>query len=513
MASIVLTGLAANDPMPGVYIEENFAQGPAAGSGSPREVILMGNLLPSGTATANTVIYGPDSPVTLQTEQDCITLFGAGSELHRMFRRFTKVNQTTTLRAIAITQSAGAQATLVLTLTVTATANGTLRVWVGDTSVETAITNGDTPTVIAANAVVNINSITSLPVVASSSSGVLTLTAKQAGLRGNWLRGQALIIVGAGSAIGTLVNGVSSTNDAFFTGGTTADSNVTALGTMLSTRYYRIVSAAEDATQVGAVSAQVALQALPTTGMVERIFVGYVDTISNLITLATGVNASRCEFTWSRGSGWTPAELAAHMAAIVSLNEDVAGPNPKCNFAGFGNDATTQAQWPVPAPRDTTLYPTRPTLVSALNNGISPIGVNANRTTYLVNRITSRSLSGSTPDYRIRDSHKVTICDFFRDDLGAKTQLQHSGKKIGNDGPPGATPPGPTVVTPKIYKGTINGLIDQYASNDLLQNIDVIKANTIVQPESNPPTRMSARIPLQTIDCLFQFAIAIDQVA
>jgi hypothetical protein len=91
--AIVLTGFSSDDPVPGAYLEINFAQGEAAGSGSPIEVLLMGNKLPGGAATVDTVVYGPDTPAPLQTESDAIALFGAGSELHRMFRAFTKVNQ------------------------------------------------------------------------------------------------------------------------------------------------------------------------------------------------------------------------------------------------------------------------------------------------------------------------------------------------------------------------------------------------------------------------------------
>src|SRR5688500_8682115 len=123
--SISLTGLTANDPTPGAYLEINFAQGEAAGSGSPIEVLLMGNMLSTGVATPDTVVYGPDSVVQLQTEQDAINLFGTGSELHRMFRRFTKVNKDTTLRAIAVTESAGSSATGTFRFVGTAAAAGT----------------------------------------------------------------------------------------------------------------------------------------------------------------------------------------------------------------------------------------------------------------------------------------------------------------------------------------------------------------------------------------------------
>src|SRR3990172_2442218 len=108
--AISIPGLSSDDPVPGNYLSIDFAQGEAAGSGSPIEVLLMGNKLSTGTATDDTIVYGPYTIIQLQTEQDAIDLFGTGSELHRMFRRFVKVNHDTTLRAIAVTESAGAQA-------------------------------------------------------------------------------------------------------------------------------------------------------------------------------------------------------------------------------------------------------------------------------------------------------------------------------------------------------------------------------------------------------------------
>lgn len=504
-ASIVLTGLSANDPVPGTYVQVNFAQGPSTGSGSPREILLMGNKTTAGAATADTVIYGPDTQVPLQTEADAIALFGAGSELHRMFRRVAKVNKDTTVRAIAVTESGGTAASGVITIATTATGNGNIRVWVGDEFVDTAIASGDTATVIGDAVAVNINAMTHWPVTAADVTGAVTLTAKNKGPRGNWIRFQAAITSGIATT-------QSASTDAFLTSGATADSNTAALATILAKRYYYIVSAAEDSTQAGALITQVNTQAAPTTGIRQRAFIGSVDTLANITTIATGKNAALAEFTWHKNAPWTPAEIAANQAAIVALFEN-SGSSPRCNFAGFGNDPDTAAYWVVPASRDATAAPTRANIKSALNNGISPIGVNANGTTYLVNRITSRSLSGSTVDYRIRDSHKVTISDFFADDLQAKVTLQHSGKKLASDPPKGARPPGPTVVTETILRGTIFSMIDQYDFADLLQNVQAIKDGTVVQRETNPSSRASMRIPLQPIDIALQFAIAIDQVA
>jgi len=503
-ASIVITGLAANDPVPGVYLDVLFAQGPAAGDSSPREILLLGNKLSTGAATVDSVIYGPDTTVPLQTEADCISLFGAGSELHRMFRRIAKINSDTTVRAIAVTESAGAAATGTITYATSATASGNTRVWVGDEFVDTAITSGDTVTTIAAAVAANINGQSHWPVTAANVAGVLTITAKQKGLRGNWIRFMAAITSGIGTT-------ATASADGFLSGGTTADSNTTALATILPKKYYYIVSAAEDATQFAALAGQVSTQAAPTSGLRQRCFAGSVDTLANATTIATTINNPRAEVIWAEKSPWTPAELAANAAAVYSLYET--SPNPRTNFAGFGNDAATQPYWKVPASRTASAAPTRASIKSALNNGLTPIGVNPNGTTYLVNRITSRSLSGSITDYRIRDAHKVTICDFFADDLYVKLSLQNAGKRIADDPPKGARIPGPQVVTPTVVRGQVFRLLDDYDSNDLLQNLAVIKAGTIVQRETNPTTRMGIAIPLQPIDNAYQFGVQIAQVA
>jgi phage tail sheath gpL-like len=126
-ASIVLAGLGANYLTPGNYLELLFAQGQAGGATSARDILLIGNKTTAGSAVADTVIYGPDTPVPLQTESDAIALFGAGSELHRGWRAVTAVNTVTTIRAIVVTESAGAAATATITFATTAAANGNVR--------------------------------------------------------------------------------------------------------------------------------------------------------------------------------------------------------------------------------------------------------------------------------------------------------------------------------------------------------------------------------------------------
>ncbi len=82
-----------------------------------------------------------------------------------------------------------------------------------------------------------------------------------------------------------------------------------------------------------------------------------------------------------------------------------------------------------------------------------------------------------------------------------------------NDPAQGQRPPGPEVVTPKIYKGAVFRLLEDYDGNDLLDNLQRIKDGVICQRETAPTTRITCRVPIRTVDNAEQFAIALDQVA
>lgn len=508
---IVLAGIAANDPTPNpAYIEVNFAQGAAGGSSSDYEILLLGNKTSSGSATVDTVVYGPDSLVPMQTEADVIALFGPGSELHRMWRRINQINKSTTVRAIAVTESAGTAASGTIVLATAATGNGSIRVWVGDEFVDTSVASGaavdDIGTAIAAN----INAKTHWPVTAAynSSTDTVTITAKQKGPRGNDIRFQAAAI----GSIGTTLTG--GATDTALTGGATADSNTAALATILPDRYFYIVSAANDATQLGALVTQVNTQALASTGIRQGVFAGFTGTLSNAITLATGRNAARCEITWQKDSDWTPAELAANAAAVYALLE--VKPRPRTNFCNFGQRAADQAFWVVPAPRTASSHPTSADIKSALNNGLCPIGVvRKNGSTYLVNRVTTRSLNGSQQDYRIRPAHKRTICDFFADDLGAVITSRFGSSKIGDDVPAGTPPLGPEFVTPERMRGAVIGVIDTYDANGNWDPLGAerMRANLLVQRQVSNRARMGVRIEAEPVENFEQGLFQINQVA
>ena len=194
----------------------------------------------------------------------------------------------------------------------------------------------------------------------------------------------------------------------------------------------------------------------------------------------------------------------------------------RTNFIGYGNDAKTQPFWKVPSSRLAAARPSPATLRSALTNGLTPLGVNANGSTYIVDRFTTRTLNGAQPDPRIREAHKVTITDRFGDRISTDLSTAMAGRVIGDDPPNGMAPP-PNTATPRLVRMIVNAALDDFAGNAKIQSgvdpntgIDRLKqqkTSSQVQREANPTSRMGIRVPLQTIDNWRQSAAIIDQVA
>jgi phage tail sheath gpL-like len=501
MPSIDLIGLAAEDPSPGVFAQVNFAQGPPAGFGGSYDIILIGNRTTAGSATVDTAVYGPDTSTPLSTEADAVSLFGAGSELHRMWRRVVPINPSTSVYAIAVAESGGTAASRAYTFATAASASGTVRFWICGEKVEYSFISGDSVTTTAAGVKAAINARSHLPLTADNSSGVLTLTAKLKGPRGNRIRIRSEITGGAGTTLDV-------TGSNYLASGATADSNTNALATIAPLNFYYQVSAANDSTQYGALLTQITSQALPLNGSLQRAVAGFNDSAANAITLATAINNPRAELVTLTHSDMTPEELAAVATAVYSLFESTAV--PRLNFNFFGSTAYSSGLWPVKAPLDGSA-PTKAQIKSMLMSGVTPIGVGKGGSTYITRRVTTYSLNGSNQDSRVRDAGKVTVCDKYTNDLKTRVGAAIEGKNIGDD-PIGNEPIPSNVITPRDIKAIANKLTGDYASNGLLEREGEIKANTICIRNANPTDSIGVIIPLNISDIMNRAALRVDQV-
>lgn len=148
-----------------------------------QKMLFVGQKTPAGTATSGAL----NSNILNDNSWD--TLFGIDSMLAAMIRSARKVNAATVIDAIALDDNgSGVDATGVFTITGTATEAGTLTFYVGSKrnhKFTIAVADTDTPTIIGDALVAAIVADTKVPISSANVTGVVTLTALNAGTYGN----------------------------------------------------------------------------------------------------------------------------------------------------------------------------------------------------------------------------------------------------------------------------------------------------------------------------------------
>jgi phage tail sheath gpL-like len=500
--ALTITGLSANDPVPGTYLEVLFAQGEVAGGGGVPKVLFIGPKTSGGSATTNTMVYA------LTSVQDAVTYFGTGSPIHRMMKRFVEQCKTAVIYGIAPTESAGTQATGSITFATVATAAGKASVTLAGETIEIGITDNMTVTAAATALKNEINLQTHWPVTATSSAGVTKLLARLKGTNGNMIRYRAAI----SSSIAMTITAAAGA----MTGGATDEAYTTALTTIEPSEYYYIVpgvnvSAATSA-RIGAVKTAVVAQALPTVGIRQQVVCAHGGTNATAISFAAatngGANQPRVSCVWQENPEWEPMEVAAHVAGLRYAKEVS---NPVYNYDSYGLGANDMLN--VPKQYSSSDWPTRSEISAAISGGLTPVAVSNGVKTYI-----ARMCTCST-DVRVRDSSKVTTADKFATDLTAKYASQWAGANVQDDPSNDNVQVAPTVCTPKRLKDlTIKPLYKLYAeeygfldSDKTMGSTtgDIVACTTGIDPVNT--ARINARIPLHVMPLLHQFAAVVSE--
>ncbi|EGS5023213.1 hypothetical protein I5B21_003042 [Escherichia coli] len=171
--TISFNTIPSNTLVPIFYAEmDNSAANTAQDSGAS---LLIGHANNGAEIVANSLVLMPSADYARQ-------ICGAGSQLARMVEAYRQTDPFGELYVIAVPESTGAAATVTLTVTGAATETGTVNVYVGRTRVQAPVTNGDNVATIASSIQDAINAVPTLPFTASSSAGVVTLTARHKGL-------------------------------------------------------------------------------------------------------------------------------------------------------------------------------------------------------------------------------------------------------------------------------------------------------------------------------------------
>lgn len=484
MPSIIST----SNKTPGVFMKVSLGVGQRSPGDNTRHVVLVGNKTSAGTMTV-----GVEEDVF--SLDDARTRAGAGSELFCLVQAALEANPEASLKMMAITE-AGTAATGTLVFTGPATANGTVYVSCQGQEIEVDYASGDANTAIAAAVEAAIDDQTDWPVTAGVASGTVTATSKNTGPRANFIALRARVTAGTGVGVTPPVTG-------YLTAGATSDDPQAVLDTLAAVRRRYIVAPYSDATQLAKFSAHVEAQDEPEVGDRKSVIWGSLDTVGNTTTIATGLNKARMQCAWQEKSDYTPGMLAAAVAAFRAGEEasDVA-----TNFDGMV----------VPGLKPHYLVADRPLsseLISALNNGITPLATNNSGEVYVVRAITCKSQDASTnPDYRVLDVHKVMVADEAADRFEVGYADRFGGFKADHDSAEGEAPL-PGVVTPSMCRDLAYEILTGMEGEALLArgSTEARKAE-IVFTLNTGIGRFDGVVPLDVIELAHQFATEVRQI-
>lgn len=475
--------LSATNLTPGNFFTINYAQG-LSGIGPNGECLLICNALASSFAVSSGQLDGYVWSPTVEgrqvsTEADVIAAFGSGSEAHMGYRQFVQANGSSNpLAFIIATESVGAAATMAVTFTGTASANGTVRCYVGDATVNVPVSTAQTPTALATAVAAAINGVSALNCTAGASGAIVTITAKQKGPRGNLIRAAVKLLTSCGVTS-------SAQNFAMLAGGTTEDSHTAAIATANSHNFDVIVSAGEDpggSANLGQLIAQVVANNQAVPGYRQRVMTAQTGSLASALTFQAAINCPQVGIVLEESSNRTPFELACYAAGtVMALEGDLpSGDASALNFDGLGSRPANAASWQGNAPFDGSSI-SASDIQLALLNGLSPVKKIPGGKTCLVSLLTSYATNPATSqsDQRVHDWCDVSIMNEAAVEVGAELD-NFQGLMIGNDPVKGGRQPAANVATPSIVRAHVNKAFQRMSDNGLLLNIDITIASTTV---------------------------------
>lgn len=485
--------IATSNKVPGVYMRVSLGVGQRSSGDATRYVVIFANKNSTGTAGTGAV----ETEIDIFSEDDARTYGGNGSEAYWMCREAIRANPTVAIKLILITESAGTAATGTLVFTGPATAAGTVEVSVMGMTIQVAYASGDANTAVATAVNAAIVAQTDWPVTSTVAVATVTVAARHKGPRGNHLALRGRIIDGAGVTVTGPALG-------YLTAGATSDTPQNCLDIELAVQRHYLVAPYSDATNLAMFKTHLDAEDEPANDHRKQCVFGSLDTVANTTTVATGLNLARMQCAWMEGSDNTPAMMAAALASYRSGKEST---DPAYNYNG-------DVLAPLLPHFRIADRPLNTELVSALNNGITPLASTNSGEVYIVRSVTCRSQDASAhADYRVLDTSKVTVPDFIAEDIQLAMEDRFAHFKASNDPAEGESPP-PNVATPSMVRDLIFERLNSAEDAGMLALGSVLtnEAATVVNLNTTAVGRFDFVAPIDVIEWFNQGAGDIRQI-
>lgn len=452
------------------------------------KALIIGPMLAAGKATAGELTY-------VSSAEQAAELFGHGSILHRMIAAYRYQDSTGMLYAMPLEDpSAGVAATKTVTVTGTATAAGTISLYIGFDLVQVGVEASDTESDIAGHIAAAITADADLPVTAQAALGVVTITSKHKGLIGNDLpvnvnllgasNGQELPAgVGIAVADGTAGTGAADVEAAFaalkeepfefialpYSDKTSFDASKAAMETRWAYNvqlYGHVYSAQRGATE-------------------DLLEIGEAQKDPHLTVFA--VSETDPNYAFER--------LGSALGQIaVSVKADPARPFQTLELNG------------ITAPRIADRF-SRTDREALLASGCATF-VDSSSATAIERAVTTYITNAyGASDNSYQDAETLHTLGYVIRYLRTQITSKFGRHKLANDGTTFGE--GQAVVTPAIIRAELIAAYSILESMGLVENMELFKANLIVERNATDPNRVDVLFPPDLVNQLRVFAMLV----
>ncbi|MEW6562714.1 MAG: phage tail sheath C-terminal domain-containing protein [Pseudomonadota bacterium] len=469
-ANVSFSNIPSSIRKPGKYFEFNTALAVRTLPGNLQKTLIVGQRLAAGTVAANT-------PVDVFSDVEAATYFGRGSVAHLMARAALQANNYLALSMIALDDAAGSiAATKTATFTGNATGAGSAMLNVGDQSVVVAVSNADTPTIIAAALAAQIAKQPDLPYTAAAALGVVTLTSKNKGTLGN-----GIVVSSSVTAPGVAVAVAAGT------AGATDPTIATALATVFAAGHNIIISAWNDSVNLTALRTHLDSVSGPLEQRGAIGIYAHTGTLAQSTTLAASINSGRIGGILVPSGYENAYEVAASYGAVVASEEDPARPLNTLPLTGIlANPLANRSS--------------RTEQENALYNGVTPTEVGPGDKVQIVRAITTYTLDPQgVPDTSLLDLTTIRTLDYVRRACRERIALRFPRDKL-------------SARTPDKVRSELLDVLYKLEELEIVQNVEQWKPQLIVERDLQDPNRLNAKIPTNVVNGLHVFAGRIDLI-
>lgn len=450
--------------------------------------LLIGQMLDDGKAVAGKPLY-------VSTAAMAKELFGRGSMLARMVEAYRTVDSFGQLVVIPVTDGSSTAATGKITCSGTAAESGTISLYIGSDRVQVSIADGTTAEEAAKDIADAVALAKDLPVTASASAGIVTLTARQKGTYGNDIQ---LAVNLRGAINGEKdVLGLGVEVEAMAKGAT--DPDLTAAFAAMGDEQYDFIGCPySDAATLDALAEKMN----DTSGRwspFQMIF-GHVYTakrgdVNTLVTFGKTRNNQHETVVGVEPSlpTHTAEVLAAYLARTsVFISADPARPTQTGVLTGVM--ASPEGARFVQNERQTLLENGIATLYTVSGSVMIERAI----TTYQKN-------SFGDADASYLDSETLHTSAYVLRQMKSIITSKYARHKLASDGTRFGA--GQAIVTPSVIRGELIALYRRLELEGIVENTDLFKKYLIVERNASNPNRLDVLFPPDYVNQLRIFAV------